>query len=596
MKKLLALLLILVFSVTLTRQAFCPAVAEGAANEKTQDTAEEPKPLHRDFTLTAETEGFGELDTLLKELNLTLTVKSEGENFALLQLEAAADGVEPVVAVASVDEEGFAFTLPGLIDEFYFISIETAKELAPASEQVNVNGLLQGNTAETVGSIISEEEAAELVGRYGPIFAQLIEKADLTQTNGSYILAGLGEEKECRITTLGMKQDAWKVFLDELISTVKDDQQLLGLIEKTVQANSAAQVMEENGGEGTDPAEIVAQLPGILEQLAENTEAYAETLAAYTVTLAQDNEKFYAFKLTNNEGNGFGYESLGTISDGAGRKDALVLYFQSEDKEEGLILAENTLRGNEGDYDGTLSMEMLEFKADYSLSHEDGKPELEIEVNIGENKIDLRMEQEKDGQDFRVGYSGAESSFVANVKSAESTREIVLPDTEKTVLTSKEDLEEAGKKIAEALNQTELVMMLRSALPERTEEDWDEFSFDWTQYYEINQEMELQGSGTLYRDAGDEQETSEYTFDSSLALLYGGDDYGYGLLLRTGDSECFGFVEDANVYWMEEPVIMEEAEGLVTEVYSVDDQVELDFYLQLGDEWVMLEQMYVPVA
>ena len=239
---------------------------------------------------------------------------------------------------------------------------------------------------------------------------------------------------------------------------------------------------------------------------------------------------------------------------------------------------------------------MLEFKADYSLSHEDGKPELEIEVNIGENKIDLRMEQEKDGQDFRVGYSGAESSFVANVNSAESTREIVLPDTEKTVLTSKEDLEEAGKKIAEALNQTELVMMLRSALPERTEEDWDEFSFDWTQYYEINQEMELQGSGTLYRDAGDEQETSEYTFDSSLALLYGGDDYGYGLLLRTGDSECFGFVEDANVYWMEEPVIMEEAEGLVTEVYSVDDQVELDFYLQLGDEWVMLEQMYAPVA
>ena len=417
-----------------------PAEAD-AVTKNADDEAWEPilKTLH----ITAKTSGLDEVDEILANSKLDLTVDiPTKEQFALL-CEAVIQNSDPMKLILTADKEVLCFTLPGISEGIYRVSYETLKALYEA------NGISTGSF-DMVQQSLSGEATAEkneayekLALQYAEILFGLFNQENTTETTGAYQLELIGATEECTVLSCQPTAADWQNMLSKLFETALADKELEEIIRDGAKKSfPAAQTSGYSGSEDSYVNDTITEMRSALEEGIENVEQIANVLAQYHFEVAYRDGRLYAVRLTGEDADLFRYESAGTLE--SGRTDKIQIPIEGQN-----ILLTNTVKEENGKTVGRLSVDAIGLNLDYS-SERDENDKLIFDYNLSVMGVTVRLSQKQTDEgallklEFNVFY---QMSGELNFLVTDGGEHIVLPAGELTELSSEEEIAAALEKI-----------------------------------------------------------------------------------------------------------------------------------------------------
>ena len=423
---------------------------EDKAAEKTSTAGILPEGFSKDYLITLNTQGFGIADLFIGMSSAKLTVQAENEDLALAQLQVSIPGMKQIVVLLTVDREGLGLTAPGRDDTYYYMSYEDLKtvleETAENAEALNMMASPQDSLAEYT-ELVSADELRELALRYGEIIFGVATKENTTETSGPYTLAGLGETVDCLTVTCKPTEEEWKTMLEKLFSTAKEDEQLLELFARAIRLSSRGSGTIIVNDEEVDAEQFITSLPERIQEQYDKAGEYAASLSGKSFEFALGDGQIHAIKFVDEEGTGFGYESIGELE--SGRKDAIVSY--EDDGADVELLS--SLKGGDQEYRGSLYFKEADLNATYYLNaKEEKKPEFNVQITVEGQKIGVQLNTEGEDQVLTVTFGNDSVTVTATSRATESMTLLSVPNTEKTILKTVEDLAQMIENLSSALS------------------------------------------------------------------------------------------------------------------------------------------------
>lgn len=536
-----------------------------------------------DFVLTGNSSGYGQTDEWLPSSSLKLTADTSDEESIAVLLSAVLDGSQPLDLALAFEKEKLRFCFPGVTEESYSMRYDAltsmlndGSESAVPSQQIHASP-----------DSMSEDEKQALVERYQEILLGISNSKNTSKRPGNYALTGLGEKVFCIVVTVKPTQEDWSATLRQLFTTMKEDRQLLDLLEKSANVSAAAaqgQTMPGLMSAGNPAADFQSMLDDALAQ----TEDLAVSLTGAELEIATGTTRLYALKLKLPDGSCFGYESYGEIKDL--RKDALFSYSAVEATL--LALCELSKGGGEG----SVSIPMLDaqfrytagetkdegtrfdaalswpgFRADAHIAGPDGARLIGVETDADGKTLELAIQQKKNEAGFRY------------------------PDLPDHVIGTTDELKAILDAIGEKVGRTDFALKLAAisgntqesapATPVKVPESTSE-----PVWYAIESEIFYQSNGETSRGENLDPEQERLRLNNS-SLSNG------SLVLYSfyGD-EYQGIIADNKIIWINIPDLYGKVDSL-TSVITIDgDKVVLNNFVEAGDDWALDEMTFAPFS
>ena len=414
-----------------------------------------PAPLNTDISITGKAHGLDDIDDYINDSQIKITIKQGEEQFDAA-VEADIHGYKPVRVITSFGNESLVFALPEFSDKVYCIKYQDFIEmLTPVLEGTGISfrdfSFNKTDMKEQLEVFLSEAGAKGLLKKYEEILFSVANQYNTTEYNGPYWLQGLRTKEDCIVLTIKPETSDWRVMFRKLFSTAKSDKLLNELIAEGIRVYYTSGV--RNYWYGEDYAEsVIRNLPEAYDDALDNVDELAEILADASFEIAYRNGRIYALKVTDESINeAYSYESTGTVE--TGRRDALV-YSNSEYIPE--ILAINQLKKENQKTVGQFSITGEDFLFNYELG----------DFSSGEYSFESRLTTDgdlfiaslkKDGADdvFDILYDSSYESASLTVRKTPEGSQFVIPDTEKTVLATQDDITAAAIDIYNGMNYAE---------------------------------------------------------------------------------------------------------------------------------------------
>ena len=383
----------------------------------------------KDVVITGKATGLGEADVWINDSSAEVKIDTGWEKGMAFDANVTLRGGEPIHAVVFADDEGIYFAFPEATEEKYFISFETFSSLG---SEYGIN--VQGSQA-AAGAISS-------LSGLGEIIFGLQNDSNTTQRTEDYALPGLGEKVPgCTVTACTPTKEEWSRTITALVEELKGNEELMGLLEAGVKQSYAAAAGSQSMSEEEYTASVMQSIEQGLDSLAASADSYAEMLTGTTIETARSDAGVVAVKGIRDDGSGFGYEGLGSLSDS--RRDALVMYASGE----GTVVAMNTVSMTESGISGRLSIDMLDAYLTYTMG--DGSPYFELRGGIGEaTGFSLTVTDDAEGMLVILGFDAYdavnETDQAMEIRAVirDSGEEVLLPEGDWTELQTTEEIQE----------------------------------------------------------------------------------------------------------------------------------------------------------
>ena len=429
---------------------------EEQAVEKTISLPSFPTaPLNTDITISGTAHGLDDIDDYINDSQIKITIK-QGEKQFDTAIEADIHGYKPIRLTTSFDSENFIFALPDFSDKVYCIRYQNFIEmLTPILEGTGISfsdfSFNRTDMKEQLEAFLSKAGAKGLLKKYEEILFSVANQYNTIEYNGPYWLQGLGVKEDCIVLTIKPETSDWRVMFRKLFSTAKNDYLLNELVAEGIRIYYSTD--GRNYWYGEDYAEsVIRNLPAAYDDALDNVDELAEILADASFEIAYRDGRIYALKVTDKSINeSYSYESTGTVE--TGRKDALV-YSNSEYIPE--ILAFNQLKKENNKTLGQLSIADEDFLFNYELGDfSSGEYSFESRLTVDGDLFISSLK--KDGSDdvFDILYDSSHESASLTFRKTPEGSTIIIPDTEKTVLATQEDLTAAVIDIYNGMNYAE---------------------------------------------------------------------------------------------------------------------------------------------
>ena len=383
----------------------------------------------KDVVITGKATGLGEADAWINDSSAEVKIDTGWESGAAFDANVVLRGGEPIHAVVFADDEGIYFAFPEATEEKYFISFETFSSLG---SEYGIN--VQGSQA-AAGALSS-------LSGLGEIIFGIQNDQNTTQRTEDYALPGLGETVPgCTVTACTPTKEEWSQTITALVEELKGNEELMGLLEAGVKQSYAAAAGSQSMSEEEYTASVMQSIEQGLDSLAASADSYAEMLTGTTIETARSGAGVVAVKGIRDDGSGFGYEGLGSLSDS--RRDALVMYASGE----GTVVAMNTVSMTESGISGRLSIDMLDAYLTYTMG--DGSPYFELRGGIGDaTGFSLTVTDDAEGMLVIFGFDAYdavnETDQAMEIRAVirDSGEEVFLPEGDWMELETKEEIQE----------------------------------------------------------------------------------------------------------------------------------------------------------
>ena len=384
----------------------------------------------------------GEINELVDQSNAVLSFNADDDG-AVVGVDASISGM-PIKAVLTVGAEGFGFTLPGIDDAYYLVKWDVFKDAAEDATSMDFDSFSAGD--------LPIDDLSEIFSRYFGMLSSLIGEGT-TAEDRTYELTGLQTSVDAEVVTVCPSDEAWGQFFTTAFATAKDDEQLKSLLSQALAYvyKSSDDLHDAYASEEEFSADIFAQYDDLLAQGLANADTIAAVVSGAMLEFVQDDSHIYAVNVKK-DGMGLGYEGFGEFSDV--RSDGLFLYMGSS----AMKVLVNTFRNEESAYTTFATSDLIDLEITGTVSKSEATP-LGIPVsylNILVNDFGFYASVGSDEQDtvFEIGAlqnssEGAGDAFSLTVRTDGSPSDITAPDTEPTLITSMEQLQEVMETISE---------------------------------------------------------------------------------------------------------------------------------------------------
>ena len=391
----------------------------------------EREPVFKTFMIRGRTSGFDELDDILAQSTLKLTVDTREKDTLALAGDVTIPGADPIKAVLTADREGLSFALPGLARESWYMSREALESLLGTTIPFDPAG--RNSAAALRGA------SREMLMRYVQIILGVFTPENTAETQETYELELLGGKEEC--TVLRGRPDAgqWQRMLEKLYTTAMNDPELESELRKYADVSGAYQQMEYPAARYRDTADdMVHSFRSALMDALREAEYTAQMLAGYSFELAMRDGRVHALKLLDGGGMLAGYESDGDLDDE--RADVLMIRAGVP----GGITLKNNMRKSGDTTNGFMSLDAAGLTLSYQFGKTaDGQPVFDIRMNAMGQIIASSLRREAENAHLTAEYSSMLGGAALDVLSADGGEEVVIPDGKITEITTQEQLQKA---------------------------------------------------------------------------------------------------------------------------------------------------------
>ena len=428
MKKWFSLFLVLTMILTVSGMAFA------------EENSGNPDGLK--FSLSGHSEGFGDADVWISGTAIDVLVDSGWEDAVFFDINGVIGGSDPIHAIVGFDKEGLWFAAPGIMEEKYFVSYESLKNVAgEKAEDIGIPVDL-GNPEEFLMGI-DADALFDGLGDYLDIIMGIATEENTVTTSGDYELKGLGETVSANIVTLTPTQEDWSKAITGLLTKLQDDETTIKLIEA-----GAAAAAKENG---TSAEETMQMFRNLIASGIENADSYAQFMAGVSFTLVKTENGVAGVKVEMPGLFSVGYEGFGSLADA--RRDAVVSYSDSGAE----VLALNSVSADANGIIGKFTIDMLDVEVRYAFG--DGAPYFSLYAGMGEEiGAQLTVADSENG----VLAEGVYNSFDAETEEEKlavvdllispDQTEVELPEGDWTELETEEEITQTAESIYRAIS------------------------------------------------------------------------------------------------------------------------------------------------
>ena len=395
------------------------------------------------LSLSGHAEGFGDADLWISGTALDAVANITEDDMLLLRVDGVVRG-EPVNAVLGIKEDGVYLAFPDVMEEKYFVSMDTLTDVF--GDKAGDYGVHITAGKVDVGEVLSDlemEKLTESLGKYFSIIAGFVKEENTVTVSGDYELAGLGEMVTGDYVIFTPTKEDWSSLIKDLLTTLQSDEEMMQLLEKGITVTAKE--------EGTSPEETMQTIRDLIASGIENADTYAEFLSNLRFTLVKnENGSIVSVKAEMPGMFGVGYEGFGSLEDT--RRDAIVMYDLSGAE----VLALNTLTMSENGIMGKLTVDMLDAEVRYAVG--DGSPYFSLYAGMGEEVgVQLTVADAETGVLAEAVYNSfdaeteEEQLAVIDLLVTDTDEQVELPDGDWTELKTEEEIKEAAQAVHDAV-------------------------------------------------------------------------------------------------------------------------------------------------
>ena len=432
MKRWIPILVVLAMLLTMPGLAY--AADEGITTKK--------------LSLSGHAEGLGDADLWISgtALDIVANIIEEDETLRL-----KADGVvrgEPMNAVLDISKEGVYIAFPGIVEEKYFVSMDTLTDVF--GDKADDYGVHITAGKVDMGEVLSDLEMDKLTesfGNYFGILSGFVKEENTVTVSGDYELAGLGEMVTGEYVIFTPTKEDWSNLIKDFLTTLQSDEEMMQIIEKVVTVSA-----DEEDEEAASPEETIQSIRDLIDSGIEYADMAAGFIAGTRFTVVKTEDGGIASLKAEKPGMfSVGYEGFGDLEDT--RRDAIVMYSDSGAE----VLALNTLTMSDNGVMGKLTIDMLDVEVRYAVG--DGSPYFSLYAGMGEEVgAQLTVADAETGVLAEAVYNSfdaeteEEQLAVIDLLVTDTDEQVELPEGDWTELKTEEEIKEAAQAVYDAIS------------------------------------------------------------------------------------------------------------------------------------------------
>ena len=541
-----------------------------------------------DYTLTADSFGFGATDLWLPESSVVLSVDADDPPMRKAGLSIVLYGSEPVNIVFTSSNDNLYILLPDIIDETLVVPLEDLRELInPYLEEIGVDS---ESAADRLRDVLPPEDLQALCERYLEIIQSIATVHNTSERSVNYELQGLGETVPALKVTCKPDHNDWYRMLHKLFTTARSDTQLVNVIAEL--ANISLQNSTSAQTPTTNPQELRESIYSVLDEAIAGLTDLADSLYGSGLEIATGQNRVYAVRITLPDGTEYGYESFGNPDDL--REDIIVAYGSPN-----TVLGRNTLQFLNPAIKGTLDImgaENIHFS--YFINKQsDSSIDFDLQGTATGANVTAKASGPRESKLFTLQYNAIGKSFEVSIqKSVRSEDLMPSPDPKNSV--ESEDLESIIAPIIDAL-------MIKTNMYEKIEEIADLYhpssaAQTATADPSAFESAEFKKSSIIKHIRYENETFTEMPYEPDEDILYVSDpqlSYGSLVIVEESGVQLRGSVHDGDIEWIDVPPVFQK-EDLIpyTSIEADGNNISITLYFIYSDHFNADEIIFAPVS
>ena len=391
--------------------------------------------IDTDFTVTVDMEtGSDYVDGILEGSSVTFKVKSDPEKpiFGFILNLSGSDILSGTIVT---EQDKIGISLPELSDEYYQISYEDLSDILMAvgiDSEVDIQSLMGAmySTESPLG--VDSEQLKDIIDSYLDVFFSMVNKENTASSKEDVYLPACRETIGCTVITFKPTAADITEMVKQLCDKLRDDEEVREIVKNIAEyAYAADPGMADNYDTADDYVKFIMDsyddmVKNLWEKNKEDIESFAQDIEENEVSwkIAYKALRVHKISITDKDGNGIGYESVGNVLEL--RTDLIATY--EEDAAD--VVGKSALKLSGKKAEGSITVNKLDdgtAKIDYSfdLAKKSGLkiPYGQYRFEYGDIKADVNVESEGSGSqhDIDIRYDDKDISIGIFSTDKEST-------------------------------------------------------------------------------------------------------------------------------------------------------------------------------
>ena len=405
--------------------------------------------IDTDFTVTVDMEtGSDYVDEILRESSVTFKVKAGDVEKPIFGFIINLSGSDILSGTIVTEKDKVGISLPELSDEYYQIRYEDLEDILKTlglDSNVSIQAIMETMDSAESPLGVSSEELKAIVESYLDVFFSMVKKENTTSSKEDVYLPACKETIGCTVITFKPSAEDITVMMEELCTKLKGDSDLREIVRNiAAYANLADSSMSYYYETSEDYVKYIMDsyddtVNNLWDENKDDIESFAKDIEENEISwkIAYKALRVHKISITDKEGNGIGYESVGNVLEK--RTDLIAMY----EEEKADIVAESELKLSGKKAEGRITVNELDdgpARMDYSLDLAE-KSGLKIPYGTysfvyGDINTDIKVGSKGSGSQHDIKIDYDEKEIKVGIYSTDKESTVREPSQSPTQITS----------------------------------------------------------------------------------------------------------------------------------------------------------------